>query len=587
VFIALVMIQFTKKGNFSRRIGEMVVRGQYLLSDNSGGEAKSGDSFFEGAFNLTGGASVYFGGLEFSLRSREPNEFVLIGQDNKITAALVESVSFADDAVYFFLSGGLELTFSVQAAGDIPEMWITGTFPPDISGVDIPVKLQRKALLREINDEYLSITYDKTAYQFNHPVRIREKAVLSLYEDAASVSYRAIPEQKKFNPSDFIIANARGRQAFNDAISQWADQRFSYWSSNIAQQADEDVVSAFCSEAAKRGTYREAVTSIAPGFVESTQRRFYSSAFIGGMGTAQRSFVQAERDVINNISRLLDEKSPDILIGSHVFEFLFTRGYLNYAEEGLELIHSVDPALITYEMCPGIFEGFVDVRQFRAHGENQFGWLIDQACGILSASLRRDAERDKVFVFRGNIANMEYNIRLGKAIIAWAGAAGGDEWADLGRSLVLSVLAMQDNNGDVPAFVEMSESGRITKLTDNMLSAAAIYKIISSGEYYPRAVVIGSAVNGLWTWTAAAAVSAAQENNILDISVIFPSGETHYMMIRGVRPFAKIQIYNMDYPTDYQFERYDSSGWVYSSQDQILTVKLKHRDPTEHIKIFY
>jgi predicted DNA-binding transcriptional regulator AlpA len=176
---------------------------------------------------------------------------------------------------------------------------------------------------------------------------------------------------------------------------------------------------------------------------------------------------------------------------------------------------------------------------------------------------------------------------LGTALIAWAGAAGRDEWADIGRSLILSVLSWQDNNGTVPAFIEMSESGGFTASTGGTLSAATIYKIISPGEYYPRAVVIGSAVNGLWAWTVASAVTAVQENNVLDIAAYFPVGETHHMMIRGVRPFYKIQIYNIDYPTDSQFESYDSSGWVYSAQEQILTVKLKHREPAEHIKIFY
>jgi hypothetical protein len=107
------------------------------------------------------------------------------------------------------------------------------------------------------------------------------------------------------------------------------------------------------------------------------------------------------------------------------------------------------------------------------------------------------------------------------------------------------------------------------------------------GEYAPRAVSIGSGVNGIWAWTAASSVTATQENNILDITVNFPQGETHHMMIRGVRPFAKIQLYNMDYRTDPQFERYDSSGWIYSAQDQILVLKMKHRSTAEHIRIYY
>jgi hypothetical protein len=59
------------------------------------------------------------------------------------------------------------------------------------------------------------------------------------------------------------------------------------------------------------------------------------------------------------------------------------------------------------------------------------------------------------------------------------------------------------------------------------------------------------------------------------------------MMIRGVRPFVRLQLYGINYPSDPQFERYDSSGWVYSPQEQTLLLKMKHRSAVERIRIFY
>jgi len=62
---------------------------------------------------------------------------------------------------------------------------------------------------------------------------------------------------------------------------------------------------------------------------------------------------------------------------------------------------------------------------------------------------------------------------------------------------------------------------------------------------------------------------------------------SHFMIIRGVRPFIRIQLHGMDWRTDSQFERYDSSGWVYYPEEQTLIVKLKHRVTTENIRIIY
>lgn len=608
VFIVLVMIQFTKKGNFTRRIGGMVVSGRYLLSDDSAEKTVSGDSLSPDdsrasqerppqvpaelpaaeVFTLAEGANIYFGGLEFNLLNRDSNEnFVLIDQAGQRAAAFAGKVCLSKDSASFTLADGTELIFQTQLNGGAHELWINGIFSSGVSGVDIPVKLQRSSIIRETGDGHINILSDGSAYQFNRPVELRERTVLSLYAGAASVSYRAIPARKVFNPSDYVIANAQNQQVFNNAIEQWKEQKFSYWNSHISVLTDEDTVSAFCSESVNRGNYREAVASISPAFLENSQRKYSASVFVGGMTTALRTFIQAEREQINRISHLINEKSPDILIENHAFEFLLVRGYLNNAEDGLELIRSMDPALLTLDMCPGIFEGSNDIRQFRPNSDNPFERFTDQACNMFSGGVRIWAEKDQVFIFRGTTADIEYNLRLAKALFTWARAAGKNDWAALGYSLMLSVLSLQDNTGAVPAFVYVTESGGFSGAADNKLSAGKIYRIIGPGENNPRAAVIGSGVSGLWAWTAASAVNAAQENNVLDIAASFPTGETHYMMIRGVRPFSKIQIYNMDYPTDWQFERYDSSGWVYSAQDQILTVKLKHRGPVEHIKIFY
>jgi hypothetical protein len=145
---------------------------------------------------------------------------------------------------------------------------------------------------------------------------------------------------------------------------------------------------------------------------------------------------------------------------------------------------------------------------------------------------------------------------------------------------------MRDSAGSVPALVQISESGKIQEGTGSRLSAARIYRITGPDEYYPQAEGISGA-GGLWAWTIATQLNARQRGDALEISVHFPAGETHHMMIRGVRPFSKIQLYDMDYRTDPDFEQYDSSGWVYSTQEQILVLKMKHRSTVEYVRIYY
>ena len=59
------------------------------------------------------------------------------------------------------------------------------------------------------------------------------------------------------------------------------------------------------------------------------------------------------------------------------------------------------------------------------------------------------------------------------------------------------------------------------------------------------------------------------------------------MLISGLRSFSKIQMRDIDYRSDPQFENWNAPGWIYSPSEQTLLVKLVHRTPVEHIKIFF
>jgi hypothetical protein len=220
--------------------------------------------------------------------------------------------------------------------------------------------------------------------------------------------------------------------------------------------------------------------------------------------------------------------------------------------------------------------------------DNPFERLVDQACFIISESLRMNSEGNKVFAFYGSHGDGEFNLRLGRALLEWATTANDASWAGAARSLILSVLSLSDNSGSARAGYILDAEGEMSEnIQAPKPGTARLYRILNPGAYQPKALSIGAPVNNMWAWTAAQAVSASQENNILDIAVTFPAGEAHYMVIRGIRPFTKIQLYGMDFRTDPQFERYDSSGWAYAAPEQTLLLKMKHRGSVEHVRIFY
>ncbi|MDR2476424.1 MAG: hypothetical protein LBD18_01385 [Treponema sp.] len=576
VFIFLVAAQFTHRGSFSRRIGNMLVSGHYRVTGQ--GPADFNEQF------LNGGASVVFGGLEFRLRTKEGEDgFSLVDSEGSRQAVLPERLSISGDAATFMLPGGTELSFITRNSGGAPELRISGIFVEGLSGLEIPFTPQRSSFVRITGDGNLNISYNGGRYQFNQSALGVDQGRLFLPASAPLVSYRAIPEQKIFNAGDYVVSQAQNSQLFGESLSRWKDQSFSWWSLNIAAYNDEDMVIAYSGEAVRRGNYRSAVASVSSAFRSGSNRTWESSVYLGGMNTAIRSLAAADREKMDRVSRLINEKSFDLLKEDRVFEFLAVRGFGDLVDGGLEFISSIEPANIGLDICPGIIEGYMDTIFWRPNRENPFEHLLDQACLIISEGIRQDQDRVLVFGNAGTeTADIAFNFRLGKALWTWGEQAGHDDWAALGRSLILSVIALGDSSGAVPALV--SGNGEANE-SAGRLSSAKLYRILDSGENAPRAKLAGSGAGGIWAWTAASEISAVQKNNVMDISVSFPIGETHYMMIRGIKPFSRIVLHETGWRSDPQFERYDSSGWIYSEREQILVLKLRHRVQVEHVLV--
>jgi hypothetical protein len=598
VFIVLVIVQFTKQGGFTQRIGNMIVSGQYVLDEDgapvpypqedSSEEDETG-IVQKWQYYLTGEVVVYFGGMEFRMSGEEEsNIFSLVKTDGQIVNILPQYIGIEDETALFFLPDGTELSFASGTINEKPALRISCKPAEDLEMLALPYRPQKTARVRDFGDGQFIIIADGEHYTFTRTQFDPMRPAVIFKQDSTALSYAAIPEQKAFLPEDYILPQAVTEQLYREAVNQWQDQNYALWARLITRNTNEETALAYLSEAATRGNLKGASASIAPAFMNSPQRTYRSSVFLGRMDLGQRTFLAAEQEKLASISRIINEKSTDFMRDPHIFEFFAIRGYYNLIDEGTDIVRSIEPATMSAELTPAVFEGYLDWKHYRPNTENPFERLISQAFLTITEGIRMHKDGDKVFVFLGTRADIEFGMRLGKVLVEYAESAGLDSWAAVGRSLILSILTLEDNDGMVPAVFNLSEEGDISEdAAVPRLNAARLYLILAPGEYYSHAINIGAVVNGLWTWTAAGNISVSQENNVLDISASFPVGETHYMIIRGLRPFVKIQLYNIDYRTDLQYERYDSSGWIYSTRDQILIVKMKHRSKTEHIRVFY
>ncbi|MDR0502823.1 MAG: hypothetical protein LBH16_05820 [Treponema sp.] len=566
VFFALVIIQFSDKGDFTLMTGEMTIKGHYLM-DSTPLQAslieteETEEQVQRKSRGITGGIKISYGGLEFNLRQDGTRGLVLTGSEGVQLQLNPRLMTLEDSSAGFEFPGGTTLLFSSFESSRGPELHISAEFADNITEAVIPIRLNRSSIVNE--DDSLAILYNGARFQFSGSGQELDNGKLILSAANKFVSYRSRENEPVFNPSDFIIEQAAN---YNSVVSDWIGSSYAYWTQNSSSLNNDDDISAYCSEAMRQGNYTRAVASVPRGFLNSSQHTHRSSGFVGGMTTAYRSFTADERSKNNLITNLARERSPDIFNQENILDFLLPRNYIALVNDVIDILHNFNPEQLTPYHCPGLLETHVYYSRWRPSSDNPVEPLIEPILLLVSQILNKDNERNYIYAhFSEDMdeANSQiYNLRLGKALTDWAQISGETEWAQIGRSLVISALGSRGPG-----------SGRL-------------FNFINPGEYFHRATLLSD--NGMWVWTVSPSVrvlSTAEGN--LNVNVSFRTNMAHYMIIRGVRPFVKIQLHGQDWRTDSQFERYDSSGWVYYPQEQILVVKLRHRAALETVALIY
>jgi hypothetical protein len=580
VFIALVLIQYVRKTAFQLNLGSMVVSSNYLDVNEIKKQARDEPVQIDGRF------SVFFGGMEFRLA--EEDGFTGIRKNGTKSPLAGRAFTISDSGIRLELTDGSFLEFKTYFANGVETLTIQAQLATATQELYVPFRpLRSSHILTNDKNRYIVSVGEKN-YTFSGAVIDYQTKFINLKGNFATVAYGQQPEKKSFSPGEFVLVSALDTQAYTGAINRWLSQAGSAWERSMAGNPDEDVVLAYVSFAARKGNYRSATGTTPPSFLESSQRTYRSSAFFGRLDGALRGFVLSDREYLGRLSRMINEKASDILAESELIKTLSVRGSKALVDELVSLVKGIDPSTLTPTTSVGVIENVVLWKQYRGAEENPFERLKEQALFVIAGTLKTNTE-GKVLAFPASQGDLLYTIRLGNALILYGTSTGLADWIGLGKTLLLSALSLSDPNGSLPQFAELSnDKATFVPVGEGRISAARMYAQITGNLYYPRIEEINlPGFTGLWAWTAAGNLSASFNGSVLDITVPFFEGETHYMMIKGVKPFKKIQLYNIDFRTDPRFERYDSSGWAYSESEQTLLLKMKHRTKEEHIRIFY
>jgi hypothetical protein len=621
-FVLIVFFQFSRKGAFTRTVGNFVVSGH--LAQSAEGAGNEGINLNDSApdiaqpggwqvFELQDGANISFGGLEFRLFDGEKaGALALIYPSGERQGAAVTTMQLSQDAAQFELTGGAQLTFHSHSSPESSGILISLELPAGAASLEIPYRLlgqARRALPDSEGGESgdggenrFTVLADGEFYGFDRSLVNEQRRVLSFSREVPTVFYRVIPKKPQFNPALYMVSGSVEKSQFNDRLSKWRDSLASIWEQKIAENAATELeIAAYVAEASRTSTYNAAVSVIPSAFRDSAARTYIAAPFLGRTEQGLRTLSDYERRETARVDAALTADPALYLAGSGFFGWLTLRSQDNYLAEQETYIRTLEPKALTLTQCLGVFEKRNEWAANYQEGANPFELLVERALELIAAGLRKSAGDGAVLVFDDGRADIAYNLRLGRLLAVFGEQTEGAGWAGVGRSLVLSVLTLTAQDGSAPGAVSISmdeptedaafPAGDAVPFTEDAqtprLAASDIYGILDDTLFFPHAQKLSDTIDGLWAWSVSPQVTADLRGAILDVAVRFPVASPHYLFIRGVTPFSRIQLREIDYRSDPQFERYNSPGWVYSPADQTLLVKLVHRTEVEHVLIFY
>jgi hypothetical protein len=587
LFALLAFVQFAGTGGFNRQIGSLRISGSFKPGADGAAALRPVENSVGQAVN--DGIRVSFCGMEFNLTGGADNGLAYIDGERHIGAAYPEAITLSKNEARLRLSGGQEISFYVNDDKNIKELTISALIKNDIDQILLPFNTDNKAAFEYNEFGNFTVKYGNEEYTFETPNIDQDTKRILLSRINPLAFYRIVSDNgDTSNFSESIVSGGMEKPFYNEIIQNWCDKAFAYWESRIkAGRADESVVVSYLTEAARRGALIQAL-DIIPAAFKRESVTFLSSPFLGRLNVSMRGFTSFEKEKITGLASRAKRDLSVFLKEERVFEYLAQRSNYELFETGIEYIKGLPPPVLDLKMCAGVFEGWSAWNLWRMSGENPFGNLLTKTFDLISEHIKKD--KVSGYVFTGDDIDVLYNLRLGIALAAYGEETNNHAWAAVGRSLVISVLSfdMVDENASVSAQLEISADGAFTVPNSaDKLTAAQIYSKLRYSDFYPHAVGMGNQANGVWLWTVSPAAGAVFANNVLDFNVTFPTGASHYLYILNVKPFSTIQMRNRDWPSDPQFEQYDAPGWLYSASEQILMVKMLHKEEIERLRILY
>jgi hypothetical protein len=593
VILFFVFMQFQAREEFAEKIGSLSVSGVYAKT--LGGPQR------------TRHLEVQFHDLrmEFSPSSSAIVEFGA-GREKKLSP---ETLSQFPDGLELTFSDELSLRFTVEGVlGD--RVLITALIPPQLQG------------MRTLSLPFNSVDGDIDAVEgipllaYSGPAGLiyaslesgsridMEKGRFILDTETEGNSGSIVLERvfEQTDPylywfsRDFTLVD---EQQFTEKIESYLNGAYQYWNGVfLSNPGSQDLIGelgiSLISEAIKRGEYRRTLAVLSRNLRQLLAENadnpalYNSAAYLGNLPSFLAARQESAAEEIRRITDLITAADFSVFRSLRLLRFILNHAPFSLAEEVLRLADSVQLETTDVGILIDLVNIYLEAFEYLDVAEAasaRMSEIIDRFILPAISKTPQGLFLTASSTSRLSEADLFESILMGNALIKAGGALSRDSYAAIGRALIYSALDLADTEGFLPSRVRFQTEK--AEPTGEPISPQSIYDLLPGSDYTPKEVPLYAYLYpGSWVWT----VSRLTEVKIADAQYrflfSFPVGNTHYLLIQGVRPLTSMIMHGIPWKSDPEYFSY-TDGWAYDEETQTLYVKITHRLETEELVLNY
>ena len=557
IILGIFLLQFRSETAVSQSFGGLRLQ---LVETQSDSQQKKLKNTFQSTFK----------GL--NLFADDQNPALMTKTDGTTQEIKLQSWQQLDESNFILnFEQDIALQFSVRGEGANNFLSLEAQLPEDIASIALSYKPTSGYLVTDQTARSVIISSKNQQYEISAAEITPVHLVLSDKEQLATYSIFDPLHAFEFSITSSMPLSAE--TTFAETISKFKGDFIQLASQSLTETSTEQLIVAYIAAMAENRQYKEAINKIPSSLKTGSRRTYLSAPYFNTLVSMNTSLVRHMENRASMITYAIEQRSLDIFTIQDLAETLCTMEGKDAVGKLLEIPARMTDFNPTIAQAAGIINTYTRLNSLNKN-------LAQMLQPVLESCLVAISEACYI---ENNIIRLEENeaslpildsISVGMSLVTYGQLTGNTDYKATGNLIVNSYITPE--------------------VSSNLYIMTELYPIVvPNNPYYPHIDIIANAANSgnnkpIWAWTIARDIGFTKNSSgDVTLTIDFPQGETNHSIINGVKPFRRIDIYDIAFRTDPKFESYNSSGYVYNAETQTMFLKSLHKAQRETIKLYY